>query len=157
MHCSTILKPNTIFYLVWLILSLLYFLSISLFFVCWRRGFAAMVDGFLDQQQQDQWWFFCGFFLVVASRCCGGFAWWWPGFFSLVSWLRLFGVVVGFFGAMARFFLSMLMGLDQYRGCWWVDGFGIGDGLIVVHGGGGSMWWFGFLFLFGFWVYYFIM
>ena len=76
-----------------------------------------MVDGFLDQQQQDQWWFFCGFFLVVASRCCGGFAWWWPGFFSLVSWLRLFGVVVGFFGAMARFFLLMLMGLDQYRGC----------------------------------------
>ena len=54
---------------------------------------------------------------MVVGQCCGGFAWWWPGFFSLVSWLRLFGVVVGFFGAMARFFLSMLMGLDQYRGC----------------------------------------
>ena len=79
LYCSTILKPKTIFYSV--SDSLLYFLSISLFSVCWRGGFIAMVDGFLDQQQQDRWWFFCGFFLVVASRCCGGFAWWWLGFF----------------------------------------------------------------------------
>ena len=156
LHCSTILNPNTLFYSGWLILSLLYFLSISLFSVCWHGGFAVMVDGFLDQQQQDRWWFFCGFFLVVASRCCGGFAWWWLGlvvdgakfdFWSvlmgllgwwvwLVLWLLMDRWLVGLIGAV------VVDGLMDWWSMWWVwDRWSVGLIDAVVVDGLMDRWW----------------
>ena len=59
------------------------------------------------------------------------------------------------------FFWSVLMGLlgwwgfDRCRGCWWVDGFGIDDRLMVVHGGVVVVVASCFCFYLGFGIYYF--
>ena len=158
MHCSIILKPKTIFNLVfsvWLTslfslhLPLLYLLAWWLYCHGWWisinnkiggdffMGFswwllAGVVVGLLGGGWVFFWWVVHGWLMVVrgfacsrwvclvvhgfvglfvidgCSRCCGGFA-----------WLMLF--VVGFFGAVAWFFWSVLMGLLG----WWVW---IGDG-----------------------------
>ena len=126
---------------------------------------AGVVVGLLGGGWVFFWWVVHGWLMVVR-----GFAWLFMGSW-VYSWLMVVpGVVVGLLGWCYSWWVFLVpwlgffdrcwwvcwvdgfgLVMDLICDCWWVDRFGIGDGLMVVRRGGGSKWWFGFLFIFGFW------